>query len=126
MPLSVSLWNDLSDAVFDGVVWDWRVSRAEPMLSCWHGLLFLFCHLLFYLFFLPMGWLCGVGVFGLIVFSLSPSLAQWTHNNNNHNNNNTIMIFYIGHTISISMGIISIPTGEMCISACMICIYQWV
>ena len=21
------------------MVWDWRVSRAEPMLSCWHDLL---------------------------------------------------------------------------------------
>ena len=24
------------------MVWDWRVSRAEPMLSCWHDLLLLF------------------------------------------------------------------------------------
>ena len=24
------------------MVWDWRVSRAEPMLSCWHDLLFLY------------------------------------------------------------------------------------
>ena len=24
------------------MVWDWRVSRAEPMFSCWHDLLFLF------------------------------------------------------------------------------------
>ena len=39
VPLSVSLWNDLSDPVFDGV--DWRISRAEQMLSCWHDLLFL-------------------------------------------------------------------------------------
>ena len=29
------------------MVWDWRVSRAEPMFSCWHDLLFLFCLLLF-------------------------------------------------------------------------------
>ena len=58
------------------MVWDWQVSRAEPMLSCWHDLLFLFCLLLFYLFLPSMGWLCGVGVFGLIyrVFSLSPAL----------------------------------------------------
>ena len=48
------------------MVWDWRVSRAEPMLSCWHNLLFLFCPLLFYLFLPSMGWLCAVGVFGLI------------------------------------------------------------
>ena len=40
------------------------------MLPCRHDLLFLFCLLLFYL--LPsMGWLCGVGVFGLIECSHS-------------------------------------------------------
>ena len=59
------------------------------MLSCRHDLLFLWCLLLFYLLLLPsMGWFCGVGVFGLIVFSLSPGLAQRTPNNNNNNNNN--------------------------------------
>ena len=48
------------------MVCDWRVSRAEP-ISCWHDLLFLFYLLLFYLLLLPtMGWLSGVGVFGLI------------------------------------------------------------
>ena len=60
VPLSVSPWNDLSDTVFDGV------SRAEPMLSCWHDLLFIFRLLLFYLFLPSIGWLCGVGVFGVI------------------------------------------------------------
>ena len=60
------------------MVWDWRVLRAEPMLSCWHDLLSLFCLLLFYLFLPSMGWWCGVWVFGLIVFSLSPGLAQRT------------------------------------------------
>ena len=68
------------------MVRDWRVSRAEPMLSCWHDLLFLFCLLLFYLFLPSMGWLGGVGVFGLIVFSLSPGLAQRTPNDNNNIN----------------------------------------
>ena len=48
------------------IVWDWRVSRTEPMLSCWHDLLFLFSLLLFYLFLPSMGWLCVVVVFGLI------------------------------------------------------------
>ena len=56
------------------------------MLSCLHDLLFLFCLLLFYLFLPSMGWLCGIGVFGLIVFSLSPGLAQRTPINNNNNN----------------------------------------
>ena len=69
VPLSVSLWNDLSDPAL--MVWDWRVSRAEPMLSCWHDLLFLFCLQLFYLFLSSMGWLCGVWVFGLMEYSHS-------------------------------------------------------
>ena len=69
------------------MVWDWRVSRAEPMLSCWHDLLFLFCLLLFYLFLPSMGWLCGVGVFGLIECSHSlPALHSGLQNNNNNNN----------------------------------------
>ena len=58
------------------MVWDWRVSSAEPMLSCCHDLLFLFCLLLFYLFLPSMGWLCGVGFFWLIQcsYSLAPAL----------------------------------------------------
>ena len=53
------------------MAWDWRVSRAEPMLFCWHDLLFPFCHQLFYLFLPSMGWMYGVGVFGLIECSRS-------------------------------------------------------
>ena len=60
VPLSVSLWNNLSDPVFVGVGLAGFKSRA--MLSGWHDLLFLFCLLLFYLFILSMGWLCGVVV----------------------------------------------------------------
>ena len=41
------------------------------MPSCWHDMLFLFCLLLFYLLLPSMGWLCGVGVFGLIEWSHS-------------------------------------------------------
>ena len=48
------------------MVCDWQVSRAEPILSCWHDLLFLFCLFLFYPFLPSMGLLCEVGVFGLI------------------------------------------------------------
>ena len=64
VPHSVSLWNDLSDPVFDGVGLAGFKSRANAF--CWHDLLFLFCLLLFYLFLPSMGWLCGVGIFGLI------------------------------------------------------------
>ena len=39
IPLSVSLWNDLANPVFD-MVWDWRVSRAGPMLLYWPKLLY--------------------------------------------------------------------------------------
>ena len=67
------------------IVWDWRVSRAEPILSCWHYLLFIFGLLLFYLFFPSMCWLCGVGVFGLIECSHSlPALHSGPNNNNNN------------------------------------------
>ena len=83
VPLSVSLWNDLSGPVFDGVGLAGSKSRANAFLF---GMICFFCLLLFYL--LSMGWLCGVGVFGLRVFSLSPRLAQRTPNNNNNNNNN--------------------------------------
>ena len=41
--------------------------KREPMLSCWSNLLFIFVSYYFHLFFLLCkGWLCGVGVFGLI------------------------------------------------------------
>ena len=53
------------------MVWDWRVSRTEPMLSWWHDLLFLFWLLLFYILLPSMGLLCGVVVFGLIECSHS-------------------------------------------------------
>ena len=69
VPLSVSLWNDLVTLCL--MVWDWRVSRAEQMLSCCHDLLFLFCLLLFYLSLPSVRWLCGIGVFGLIECSHS-------------------------------------------------------
>ena len=82
VPLSVSLWNNLSDPVFDGVV---AGSRAETMISYWHDLLFLFCLLLFINFLTSMGWLCGVGVFGLIECSHSlPALHSGLQFNNNN------------------------------------------
>ena len=56
------------------------------MFSCWHDLLFLFCLLVFYLFLPSMGWLCGVGVFGLIECPHSlPALHCGLQNNNNNN-----------------------------------------
>ena len=68
------------------MLWDWRVSRAEPMLSCWHDLLFLFCLLLLssssFHGLVVWGW----GLWTDRVFSLSPGLAQRTPNNNNNNN----------------------------------------
>ena len=69
------------------MVWDWRVSRGEPMLSCWHDLLFFLSPTV--LSFLPsMGWCIWTDR----VFSLSPGLAQRTPNNNNNNNNNNHVI----------------------------------
>ena len=83
------------------MVWDWRVSRAEQMLSCWHNLLFLFCLLLFYLFLPSMGWLCGVGVFGLIECPHSfPALHSGLQNNNN---NTHISMQLVLHTSALQL-----------------------
>ena len=43
------------------MVWDWRVSRAEPMLSCWHDLPFLFVSYCFIFSFLPWVGCVGLG-----------------------------------------------------------------
>ena len=53
IPLSLSLWNDLVDPVFDGV--GLAVSRAGPMPFCWPSCSLLFCIQLFSLslLFLP-------------------------------------------------------------------------
>ena len=50
------------------MVWDWRVSRAEPMFVYWHELLdpFLSSTVSPLLFFLSVGWCCMAGVFGLV------------------------------------------------------------
>ena len=57
------------------------------MLSCWHDLLSFLSPTV--LSFLPsMGWLCGVGVFGLIECTHSlPALHSGLQSNNNNNNN---------------------------------------
>ena len=76
IPLSVSLLNDLLTPY--SMVWDWRVSRAGPMLFYWPKLLFPYYSLLLFpfLIFLSIGWYCGAGVFGLIgCIPLSLSLA---------------------------------------------------
>ena len=63
VPLSVSLWNDLSDPVFHGVGLAGFKSRANAFMLASSAF---FCLLLLYLFLPSMGWLFGVGVFGLI------------------------------------------------------------
>ena len=69
------------------MVWDWRVLRAEAMLSWWPNLLFIFvsyCFLFFFFYRLVVrGW-----VFGLI--ECSHSLLT-LHCFNNNNNNNTVV-----------------------------------
>ena len=70
------------------MVWDWRVSRAGPMLLYWPKLLYPYYSLLRFslLFFLSIGWHCGAEVFGLIgCISLSLSLVLPTFFNNNNN-----------------------------------------
>ena len=67
IPLSASLWKDLSDPVFDGV--GLAVSRAGPMPFHWLSCSLIFCLLLFSLSLLSFYGLVlwdGIGVFGLI------------------------------------------------------------
>ena len=72
--LSVSLWNDLADPVFDGVVLAGFKTRAHAFfigLSCSiHTIVFYF------------------GLIGYISLSLNFALATSFNNNNNNNNNN--------------------------------------
>ena len=59
--LSVSLWNDLGNPVFDGVGLGGFKSRANPMLSCWPNLIFLFVSHYFLFFNLPWVGCLGLG-----------------------------------------------------------------
>ena len=72
------------------MVWEWRVSRAGPMLFYWPKLLCPYYSLLLFfpfLFFLSIGWYFLAGVFGLIGCpSLSLSVARPIFFNNNNNN----------------------------------------
>ena len=64
VPISVSLWNDLSDPVFDCVGLEQnsiaeQMLRADPILFCWPNLLFLFVYYYYLFFFFPRvvwGW----------------------------------------------------------------------
>ena len=94
IPFSVSLWNDLANAVFD--------VRAGPMLLYWPKLHYPYT-IVFYSFSLSLlsvyiGWYCGAGVFGLIRYtSISLSLALPTFFNNNNNNND----YYLSNITAI-------------------------
>ena len=80
--LSVSLWNDLSDPVFDDVVLAGLKSRANAFLLTWSALYFVSPTVLSSSSFhglVVWGW----GLWTDRVFSLCPGLAQRTPNNNN-------------------------------------------
>ena len=94
IPLSVSLWNDLVDPVFDGVGLAGFKSRSKPF--CWHSCSLLFWLQLFSVSFLLLYRLVVWGLgFGLIgCQSPSPGLALPIFFNNNNNNkieNNTVI-----------------------------------
>ena len=93
IPFSVFLWNDLAIPVFDGVGVAGFKSRVNASLLAQAALSLLVSSTLF-LFFLSIGWYCGVGVFGLIgCISLSPSLALLTFYNNNNDNNKSAITY---------------------------------
>ena len=64
--LSVSLWNDHDDPIFNGVGLVGFKRRANDSLSAYLFAPFLFPTGLFFLFFHSFGWYCGAGVFGVI------------------------------------------------------------
>ena len=61
------------------MLWDWRLLRAEPLLSFWPNLLFLFVSNYFLIFFLSWVGCVGLGLLIDRVFSLSLSLALTTN-----------------------------------------------
>ena len=89
---SVSLWNHLSDPVFDGVGLAGFKSRANAfLLSC--SALSFFISYYFIFFSLPWVGCVGIGVFGLIKCSHSlPALHSGLQNNNNNKFINAIFI----------------------------------
>ena len=84
--LSVSLWNDLANPVFDGVGLAGFKSRVNVFLLTYAAISLLQSSTIFPFFFcLSMGWYCGAGVFGLTgCISLSLSIALLTFFNNNN------------------------------------------
>ena len=83
VPLSVSLWNDLADPVFNGVGLA-GFKRRENALFIGPTCSIPKSSTIFpFLFFLSIGWYCGVGLIGCISLSLSLTLPTSFNNNNN-------------------------------------------
>ena len=62
VPISVSLWNDLADPVFDGVGLAGFKSRANAFLLAYAALSLLWSSTIFpFLFILSICWYCGLG-----------------------------------------------------------------
>ena len=96
------VWDGVGLAPFS-MVWNWRVSRAGPMLFYWPKLLYpYYTSTIFpFLFFLSIGWYCEAWVFGGIgCISLSLSLALPTSFNNNNNNKFSVkLVRHLGEGI---------------------------
>ena len=88
------------------------------MLSCWHDLLFLFYLRQFYLFLTSMGWLCGVGVFGLTEcsHSLPAALSKLLKREGMAGAEGAILP-YVGHLQLI-------PTLKIRADCCQLCQYK--
>ena len=75
------------------MVWDWRTSRAEPMLSCWHDLLFLFLSrtiLSFSSFNGLVVWGWGLWTDSVLTLPAFPAF---------NNNNNIFAFYYLNNTL---------------------------
>ena len=92
--LSVSLWNDLGNLVFDGV--GLAGFKSRPTLLYWPKLLYPYYSLPLFpvSLLLSIGWYCGAGVFGPIgcILYITLNLALPTFYNNNNNNSVELLI----------------------------------
>ena len=75
VPFSIPLWNALADPVFDGVGLAGFKGRANAFY--WPKLLYPYYSRVYYFLISlisSIGWYCGAGVFGLVMFSFNADL----------------------------------------------------
>ena len=85
------------------MVWDWRVSRAKPMLFCWPKLLYLYIVFYYFSIFLLSVYRLVLGGWGLRTDRVYITLSAFALPNflNNNNNNNNVILLIIPSTTHV-------------------------